>query len=396
MRTLDIMNAADAGDGAGPIVQCPAGTFRGRPDNGSVQFFGIRYATSERFGAPVPYRYPDGINDAATPCPLAVQMSSELVRNMLGVDVDTVPQKENCQYLSVTVPEGSKEKLPVMVWIHGGAFEVGGCDLGDRRPLVTECDVIVVSIGYRLGVLGFLRDRDGKLANNGLLDLIEGLRWVRENISSFGGDPDNVTLFGESAGAEAVRCLMLSDGTEDLYRRAILQSDPMSSMTNRTAMTEKMLEELNRMPADSDIAEVRKVQASIASHVTEKGPAKYMKFGPNYGVFPLPQESEIPDRVKRIASGHEIIIGTNAREVAVFISTRKGIVALDRFILTRWIIEAIIKRVSVKMFTKPAEEFARQYAINGGTVNLYRFYWMKDYDYIGACHASDVQLLFGA
>lgn len=282
------MNAADACGGAGTTVQCPAGTFRGRSENGAVQFLGIRYATSERFGAPVPYTYPEGVHDAVTPCPLAFQVSSPLVENMLGVDVDTVHQEESCQYLSLTVPEGSGEELPVMVWIHGGAFEVGGCDLGDRLPLATECNVIVVGIGYRLGVLGFLRDREGKLANNGLLDLIEGLRWVKENISSFGGDPDNITLFGQSAGAEAVRSIMLSDGTGYLYGRAILQSPPLSSMTNRTAMTEKMLEELNLMPIDADIDEVKKVQVSISSHVTEKGPAKYLKFGPNYGVFPLP------------------------------------------------------------------------------------------------------------
>lgn len=391
------MNTADAGNNeAGTVVKCPAGAFRGSPDNGAVQFLGIRYASSERFGAPVPYRYPDGIHDAVTPCPLAVQVSSQLVRNMLGVDVGTVRQEESCQYLSLTVPEGSGGKLPVMVWIHGGAFEVGGCDLGDRLPLATECNVIVVGIGYRLGVLGFLRDRDGRLANNGLLDIIEGLRWVRENISSFGGDPDNITLFGESAGAEAVRCIMLSDGTGDLYRRAILQSDPMGSMTGRTAMTGKMLEELNLMPVDADVEEVKRVQASILSHVTEKGPAKYLKFGPNYGVFPLPKESEVPDRVKSIAPGHDIIIGTNAREVAVFVSTSKRIVSMDRSVLTRWLIEAIFRRITGKMFAKPAEAFAREYAACGGRVNLYRFYWMKDHDYIGACHASDVQLLFGA
>lgn len=80
----------------------------------------------------------------------------------------------------------------------------------------------------------------------------------------------------------------------------------------------------------------------------------------------------------------------------MFISTRKRIVSMDRFVLTRWIVEAIIKRISRKMFTKPAEELAREYVKSGGRANLYWFYWMKDYDYIGACHASDVQLLFGA
>ena len=392
------MTTTCEGDSAETIVQCPAGTFEGCRDGGAIQFLGIRYAESERFAAPIPYKYPDGTHKMATASPLAIQSSSDMGMHMTGVDVDSISQEESCQYLSITVPEGPREKLPVMVWIHGGSFEGGGCDLVsyDRRPLVTECGVIVVGIGYRLGVLGFLRDRDGKLCNNGLLDIIEGLRWVKDNVQPFGGDPENITLFGESAGGEAVRCVLLSEGTGDLYKKAIIQSAPVGVMSNRTAMETKMLEELNRMPIDAGIDEVKKIQASVSSHVTEKGPQKYMIFGPNFGVFPLPEESGIEDRMKRIASDHDIIIGTTDREVAVFIGLKKGIVALDRFVLTRWIVESIIKKKSESMFTKPSEDFARQYVKCGGKAYLYRFSWMKDYDYIGACHTSDVQLLFGA
>ena len=392
------MESTDAGDVSGTTVQCPAGTFKGLREDGAVQFLGIRYATSERFGAPVPYRYPEGVHEMATPCPLAIQESSRLGMQMSGVDVDAIPQEESCQYLSVTVPEGSAGKLPVMIWIHGGSFESLGCDLMsfDRVPLATECGVIVVGIGYRLGVLGFLRDREGKLCNNGILDIIEAVRWVKENISAFGGDADNITLFGESAGGEAIRCVMLAEGTEDLYRRAIIQSAPLTVMTGRGPMEQKMLEELNRMPIDASIDEVKRVQASIASHVTEKGPPKYMKFGPRYGVYPLPDESAIPDRIRSIAKDHDLIIGSTEREVAVFISLRKAIVAMDRFVLTRWLIERVIRKKSLSMFTEPCEGFARKYAELGGKVYLYRFFWMKDYDYIGACHTSDVQLLFGS
>ncbi len=395
---VDIMQVTNTSDQSGTTVQCPAGVFKGFHDNKVVQFLGIRYATSERFGAPTPFKYPDGTHEMTVACPLAIQNSSKLGSYMTGVDIDSIPQEESCQYLSITVPEGPRENLPVMVWIHGGSFESGGCDLPsyDRHPLVTECNVIVVGIGYRLGVLGFLKDRNGKLSNNGILDIIEGLRWVKENVSSFGGDPNNITLFGESAGGEAVRCVLLSEGTENLYKKAIIQSAPIGVMTNRTKMEEKMLEELNRMPIDADIDEVRKVQTKIASHVTEKGPQRYMVFGPNYGTFPLPKENDIPDRIKCIASDHDIIIGTTEREVSVFIGLKKGIVAMDKFILTRWLVEAIMKRKTDSMFTKPSEDFAKQYAMCGGNVYLYRFEWMKDYKHIGACHTSDVQLLFGA
>ena len=392
------MVSADASVSTEMTVQSPAGTFKGLPDDGAIHFLGIRYASSERFGAPIPYKYPDGTHEMTTASPMAIQISSELNVLLTGVDVDKVPQEESCQYLSITVPEGSREKLPVMVWIHGGSFVAGGCDMpcSDRRPLVTECNVIVVGLGYRLGVLGFLKDRNGNLSNNGLLDLIEGLRWVKENISSFGGDPDNITLFGESAGGEAARCIMLSDGTEGLYRRAIMQSPPIGFMTGRTAMEARMLEELNRMPIDADIDEVKKVQTSIESHVKERGPAKYMPFGPTYGIFPLPEESGISDRVKSIASDHDILIGSTEREVSPFISLMKTIVALDKFILTRWLVEAIIKSKSRSLFRKPIETFAGQYAECGGKVYLYRFDWMKDYNYLGAGHTTDLQLIFGA
>ena len=394
----DSMKETRAGDLGKTIVQCPAGTFSGYRDDGVIHFLGIRYAGSERFGAPVPYRYPDGIHEMISPCPLAVQKSSGTGMRMPGADTGRLPQEESSQYLSVTVPEGRGENLPVMVWIHGGSFESGGCDLisYDRRPLAAECSVIVAGIGYRLGVLGFLKDRSGRLCNNGLLDIIEGLRWIRENISSFGGDPDNITLFGESAGGEAVRCILLSEGTGDLYKRAIIQSAPVGVMSGRRPMEEKMLEELNRMPADADIGEVMRVQAAISSHVTEKGPQKHMIFGPNFGVFPLPEEDGITDRMRLAAPDHDIIIGTTEREAALFIGLRKRIVALDRCFLTRWIIEAAIRKITGSLFTKPSEDFAKQYAACGGTAYVYRFIWMKDYDYIGACHTSDVQLLFGA
>ena len=392
------MEATDSINGTETIVQCPAGTFKGHYNSGAIQFLGIRYATSERFGAPVPYKYPEGTHEMSVTCPLPVQVSNELGMLMYGVDLDTLPQEESCQYLSVTVPEGAAEKLPVMVWIHGGSFEAGGCDLPsyDRIPMATECNVIVIAIGYRLGVLGFVRDRDGMLCNNGLLDIITGLRWVKENVQSFGGNPDNITLFGESAGGEAVRSVMLSDGTSDLYKRAIIQSPPLGPMTGRKTMDQKMLEELNRMPIDADIDEVKRVQTYLKSHVPVKGPAKFMKFGPHYGVFPLPEESEIPDRIKLVASDHDIIIGTTEREVSVFIGVSKVIKSLDRFVLTRWIVESIMRNKTESMFRKPSEDFARQYLTSGGKVYLYRFVWMKDYDYIGACHTSDLLLLLGS
>ena len=108
-----------------------------------------------------------------------------------------------------------------------------------------------------------------------------GLRWIHANIEAFGGDPTNVTLFGESAGGDLVRCIMLSKGTDDLYRRAIIQSDPMGTLENREGMEHKILDELNELPLDAPIEQILEAQQAITSHVTERGLAKYLIFAPH-------------------------------------------------------------------------------------------------------------------
>src|SRR6185312_11253084 len=140
-------------------------------------------------------------------------------------------QSEDCLYLNVWTqsPQG---KRPVMVWIHGGAFVTGAGSLGtyNGRLLAARGDVVVVTINYRLGALGFLNLHDassGKLpgsGSEGLSDQVMALRWVQDNIAAFGGDPDNVTVFGESAGAMSIGALLAMPSARGLFHRAILQS----------------------------------------------------------------------------------------------------------------------------------------------------------------------------
>ncbi|OTF69556.1 hypothetical protein BLA29_012012, partial [Euroglyphus maynei] len=136
---------------------------------------------------------------------------------------------EDCLYLSVYRPELMPEKnqLPVMVWIHGGAFISGSIfdDIYNPSYMVIMGDVIVVTINYRLGPFGFLYDgTDNAPGNQGLYDQILALKWVKNNIGNFGGDPKRVTIFGESAGSMSISALILSPLTEGLFIRAILQS----------------------------------------------------------------------------------------------------------------------------------------------------------------------------
>ncbi|MDT5001937.1 MAG: para-nitrobenzyl esterase, partial [Mycobacterium sp.] len=200
-----------------PVVATRAGKVRGSEQDGVRVFRGIPYAQPPvgplRFAAPVPHDEWDGVRDALDFGPPPPQ--PELV----------TPTDE---WLTVNVwtPSSSATGLPVMVWIHGGRFTSGSTDdpAYDGARLAAG-GVIVASINYRVGVEGYMLI-DGAPPNRGLLDQIAGLRWVSENIAAFGGDPGNVTVFGESAGAASVALLACAPPAVGLLRRGITESVP--------------------------------------------------------------------------------------------------------------------------------------------------------------------------
>ncbi|QKX17880.1 carboxylesterase/lipase family protein [Microbulbifer sp. YPW1] len=224
-----------------PVVNAPCGALQGKLDpSGRVQqFLGIPYAQSpvgERRWQPPqkPGRW-EGIRDATRYGMPAPQNPSPLfeIKGPNGEE----PDSEDCLYLNIYTPAAPQQEiLPVMVWIHGGAFYLGsGCQsLYNGKYLAASGRAIVVTLNYRLGALGFLRLRDccdiPATGNEGLLDQIAALHWVRENIAAFGGNPDNVTLFGESAGAMSIASLFAARGSDkepltgQLFHKAIVQS----------------------------------------------------------------------------------------------------------------------------------------------------------------------------
>lgn len=204
-----------------PRVTTSGGTVVGRaPHAGVTAFLGIPFARSSRFEPPLPTRW-SGELDATEHGPICPQIPG-LLENVLGSGVP--PMSEDCLSLSVHVPEralapgsnGTFDPRPVLVWIHGGAYVngSGSAPWYDGASLARRGDVVVVSVNYRLGVFGFWRSN-----NLGLLDQIAALRWVRENIGAFGGDPGNVTIFGESAGGSSVVALMASPEASGLFHR---------------------------------------------------------------------------------------------------------------------------------------------------------------------------------
>ncbi|XP_005037483.1 PREDICTED: neuroligin-4, X-linked isoform X2 [Ficedula albicollis] len=209
------------------------------------QYLGVPYASpptgERRFQPPEPPSSWTGVRNAtqfAAVCPQYLDERS-LLNDMLPVwftaNLDTVvtyvqDQNEDCLYLNIYVPteddiHDQNSKKPVMVYIHGGSYMEGTGNMIDGSILASYGNVIVVTINYRLGVLGFLSTGDQAAKGNyGLLDQIQALRWIEENIGSFGGDPKRVTIFGSGAGASCVSLLTLSHYSEGLFQKAIIQS----------------------------------------------------------------------------------------------------------------------------------------------------------------------------
>lgn len=214
----------------------PLGEVKGVDLEGCERYAGIRYAKAPvgdlRFRAPVPVDAWDGVYDATAFGPAAPQMKP--APGMVGAARDT-NFDEDCLFLNVWTPSADDGARPVMVWIHGGAYAIGSGDIYDGASLCTRGDVVVVTLNYRLGMLGWmgLDHLDPELAgsgNNGIRDQIEALRWVRANIAAFGGDPNNVTIFGESAGGGSVSGVMCAPEADGLYHKAIIESGAVGTL----------------------------------------------------------------------------------------------------------------------------------------------------------------------
>ncbi|MGH9209170.1 MAG: carboxylesterase/lipase family protein [Acidimicrobiales bacterium] len=238
------------------IVDTTAGKVQGIERARGLQFRGIPYARAERFGPPQPPTPWAGVRDASTFGPPGPQNPSP-TEMILGM----APQEgqEDCLFLNVYTPAADDRARPVMVWMHGGGFTAGRGHMPTYNGvnLSATGDVVVVTLNYRLGALGFLH-LDGVLDGhagsgaNGVRDQVAALRWVRDNIAAFGGDPGRVTLFGESAGGMSIAGLMASPTAAGLFHRAIVQSgsaERFHDAETAAMVTEMLLDELGLSPA---------------------------------------------------------------------------------------------------------------------------------------------------
>ena len=212
------------------IAETIAGRIEGTEENGLCVFRGVPFAAPPvgdlRFKAPQPVEPWDGVRETKAFGPISLQAPNEMLEALLPPSDPPQPQNEDCLYLNVWTPGLDDAARPVMVWIHGGAFTIGSGseDYYDGANLASRGDVVIVTINYRLGALGFLNLPALGETNFGMRDQVAALKWVQDNIANFGGDPGNVTIFGESAGGMSVASLMASPEAAGLFQKAIPQS----------------------------------------------------------------------------------------------------------------------------------------------------------------------------
>lgn len=326
--------AAAPGAPMGAIVETAQGRVRGLQAGPVHVFKGIRYGAStegaNRFRPPQPPPQWSGVQDAVEYGPTAPQ-PSRAVPEAFAWYWSKVPQSEDCLVLNVFTPSvNDRQKRPVMVWFHGGGFTSGaGTAKGfDGSNLAQHGDVVVVTVNHRLNVLGhFLPDhadesfRDG--GNAGELDLVAALRWVRTNISRFGGDSGNVTIFGQSGGGSKVAVLMAMPAAKGLFHRAIIESASSGFKVAEPADTARAAELLMKQMDVTSPAALREMPAGkllAAMTAAIKANGGIDNFRPMRDGRSLPVHPFSPS-APALSSHVPLLIGTAQQEAAFYMAS---------------------------------------------------------------------------
>lgn len=333
------------------IVQTSNGPVRGLVDGGIQTFKGLRYGAptggANRF---MPPRKPESWKDVQE----AVAFGNSAPQGIIpGLDVgkkspiaelmghtEGEPSDEDCLFLNLWTPAlNDGQKRPVMVWLHGGAFALGSgsTPIYDGRPLSTQGDVVVITVNHRLDALGYtqldkvLGPEYASSGMVGMLDIVAVLEWVRDNAAAFGGDPDNVTIFGESGGGWKVSVILAMPKANGLFHRAIIQSGPGLKMTPKSTgemLATNLLEELNISSSDAiKLLEVptAELMAAAGRAAARPLPGKDSRIGfsavgfaPVVDGIALPRDPFDPD-APEISADVPIMIGTTAQEASQFL-----------------------------------------------------------------------------
>ncbi len=307
------------------LVRTRQGQLRGRGVGKVYEFLGVRYAEPQtpenRFKPPIPLRPWQGVRDAVSVGPAAMQRWGP-AGFMAGWAIQ--PEiSEDCLRVNVFTPAiNDGKKRPVMFWCHGGGFTSGSGSTPayDGKSLAAFGDVVVVTVTHRLNAFGYLHLADvagsafAGSGNVGMLDIIEALKWVRENIATFGGDPGNVTIFGQSGGGGKVSTLMAMPAAAGLFHKAIVESGSTlraQPRENASKTAAALLTELGIAPGDAD-----KLRTVPAERLLEASVKVGGNFGPVVDDVQLPRHPFDPD-APPISKSVPMIIGNTAGETAI-------------------------------------------------------------------------------
>lgn len=321
------MPTAVLGEPASAIVDTKQGQLRGRRNGTVYEFRGVRYAepqTAEnRFLSPIPLRSWRGVRDALESGPASMQRWGPAgFMNAWAVQKDI---SEDCLRVNIWTPGLDGNKRPVMFWCHGGFFITGsGSPVAyDGKNLADFGDVVVVTVTHRLGVFGYLDLVDlagpafAAAGNAGMLDIIEALKWVRDNIARFGGDPHNVTIFGQSGGGGKVSTLLAMPAAAGLFHKAIVESGSFNRVRTREDAardTAKLLASLGLARADA-----AKLRAVPAEQLLDAGLKAQIDYGPVVDGAYLPRHPFEPD-APAVSRSVPMIIGTTETELTFLAS----------------------------------------------------------------------------
>jgi para-nitrobenzyl esterase len=418
-------------------VLTTSGAVRGVPSGPVVAFKGIPYAAPPfgdlRFAAPVPPARWDGVRDCTAYGPTAPKPPYPSPVDLL-LPEPVIPG-EDVLNLNVWTPDPAAGGLPVLVWIHGGAFVHGSGAVPQYDGTAFARDgVVVVTVNYRLGVDGFLHFDDGGPANRGLLDQVAALEWVRDNIAAFGGDPGNVTIAGESAGAMSVTTLLSMPRAAGLFRRAVAQSGAghhaLSPATARRVagyLAERLGVPLKRAAlAEVPLADLVAAQQALSREAaTAPDPARWGEITLNAMVFEPVIDGDVlpalPITALRAGAGADVdvLAGSNTDEHTLFLVPNglADLVTDDllRLALAGYGLDAeeavgtyraldpaatpgdlLVKVATDWFFRLPAIRLAEARAGAPGRTWLYEFAWPSPQfgGRLGACHALEIAFVF--
>ena len=411
-------------------VSTSSGVVRGAARERHLTFLGIPYASppvgSRRFLAPLPAQPWAGVRDALEPGCVAPQ--DPLVPFPFRA---AGPESEDCLFLNVATPGLDDSRRPVLFWIHGGGLShgAGSQPAYDGGPLAERGDVVVVTINYRLGALGYLYlgghggDEWGAATNVGQLDQIAALRWVHDNITAFGGDPGNVTIFGQSAGAVAVHTLLAMPQVHGLFAKAIIQSGTAVGVGGRDAATVVAGAYLDRLgiPAgDRDALRSVEVDALLRAQGSRGA------LGPVVDGASLPAAPMAAVRAG-IASDVPLMIGTARDEQKLYVAANRD--PIDDVELERRVRASIPRRaaerageavaiyrasrldrglpsdnldiidavITASRFRLPALRLAEAQQAHQPATFLYQVDWESPArrGALGACHGIEIPFVFG-